>query len=69
MQEALALKHLVDFVSSNRHFCVVLIMGLALKISIHMLALLGGAWTVRRDTIDGIRDISLNFLMLLFFLR
>ena len=69
MHEALALKCLVDLISSNRRICTVLITRLVLKISIHMLALLGGAWTVRRDTIDGIRDISLNFLMLLFFLR
>ena len=65
VQEALALKHLVDLVSSKGRFCTVLITGLDLRINIHMLVLLGGSWTVFWDAVVGRRAISLNFLMLL----
>jgi len=66
VQETLALKRLVDLVSSNGRICMVLITGLALKISVHMLALLERSWSVGGDAIVGRRAISLNFLTLVF---
>ena len=44
---------------------MVLITGLALRINIHMLVLLGGSWMVFWDAVVGRRAISLNFLTLL----
>ena len=55
MQEELALKRLVDLVSSNRRIYTVLITGLALKISVHIVALLGRSWMVFWDAIVGSR--------------
>jgi hypothetical protein len=66
VQEALALKYLVDLVSSKGRFCTVLITGLALRISVQMLVLLGRSWKICWNAIIGRRAISLNFLMLLF---
>ena len=63
---ALALEHLVDLASSNRRIYMVLIIGLALKISMHMLALLERSWTICWDAIVGRRAISLNLLTLRF---
>jgi hypothetical protein len=45
---------------------MVRITGFALRVSVHMLGLLGQSWTVFWDAIIGRRAISLNFLMLLF---
>jgi len=64
VQPALVLKHFADFVSSHGHIYMVLITGLALRFSIHMLALLGGSWTVFWDAVIGRRATSLNFLTL-----
>ena len=66
MHEALALERLVELVSSNWRICTVLIMGLALKIKIHMLALLEGSWTICWDAVVGRRAISIYFFTLLF---
>ena len=66
MHGALALEHLVDLASSNRRIYMVLIIRLALKISMHMLALLERSWTICWDAIVGRRAISLNLLTLLF---
>ena len=66
MYEALGLERFVDLVSSNRRFCMVLTMGLALRIGTRMLALLERYGAVCWDAVFGKRAISLNFLTLLF---